>query len=77
KGLFVIVVWSGRGRRCLFCVFRGFCNSRLPPGPAPIPLLGNLLRIDVKASYKLYMDVSQILELDQCARLSQRCRITV
>lgn len=64
----IILLWMNRGKQS---------NSRLPPGPAPIPLLGNLLGMDVKAPYKLYMEVSQILELDQCARLCQRYRIRV
>uniref|UniRef100_A0A673Y6L5 Cytochrome P450 2M1-like n=1 Tax=Salmo trutta TaxID=8032 RepID=A0A673Y6L5_SALTR len=46
----IILLWMNRGKRS---------NSRLPPGPAPIPLLGNLLRIDVKAPYKLYMELSK------------------
>lgn len=64
----IILLWMNRGKQS---------NSRLPPGPAQIPLLGNLLGMDVKAPYKLYMEVSQILELDQCARLCQRYRIRV
>uniref|UniRef100_A0A8C7UJZ9 Uncharacterized protein n=1 Tax=Oncorhynchus mykiss TaxID=8022 RepID=A0A8C7UJZ9_ONCMY len=46
----IILLWMNRGKQS---------NSRLPPGPSPIPLLGNLLRMDVKAPYKLYMEVRQ------------------
>ncbi|XP_070988045.1 cytochrome P450 2M1 isoform X1 [Oncorhynchus clarkii lewisi] len=46
----IILLWMNRGKQS---------NSRLPPGPAPIPLLGNLLRMDVKAPYKLYMELSK------------------
>ncbi|XP_034142593.1 cytochrome P450 2M1-like isoform X1 [Esox lucius] len=46
----VILLWKNR---------RGQSHSRLPPGPAPIPLFGNLLQMDVKAPYKLYMKLSK------------------
>uniref|UniRef100_A0A673Y7S6 Cytochrome P450 2M1 n=1 Tax=Salmo trutta TaxID=8032 RepID=A0A673Y7S6_SALTR len=46
----IILLWMNRGKQS---------NSRLPPGPAPIPLLGNLLGMDVKAPYKLYMELSK------------------
>uniref|UniRef100_A0A8C7IME6 Cytochrome P450 2M1-like n=1 Tax=Oncorhynchus kisutch TaxID=8019 RepID=A0A8C7IME6_ONCKI len=46
----IILLWMNRGKQS---------NSRLPPGPSPIPLLGNLLRMDVKAPYKLYMQLSK------------------
>uniref|UniRef100_A0AAY5L7W3 Uncharacterized protein n=1 Tax=Esox lucius TaxID=8010 RepID=A0AAY5L7W3_ESOLU len=44
----VILLWKNR---------RGQSHSYWPPGPAPIPLFGNLLQMDVKAPYKLYMKV--------------------
>nr|ACN10166.1 Cytochrome P450 2M1 [Salmo salar]ACN12519.1 Cytochrome P450 2M1 [Salmo salar] len=46
----IILLWMNRGKQS---------NSRLPPGPAQIPLLGNLLGMDVKAPYKLYMELSK------------------
>ncbi|XP_028972276.1 cytochrome P450 2M1 isoform X2 [Esox lucius] len=46
----VILLWKNQ---------RGQSHSRLPPGPAPIPLFGNLLQMDVKAPYKLYMKLSK------------------
>ncbi|XP_062328257.1 cytochrome P450 2M1-like [Osmerus eperlanus] len=34
-------------------------SGRLPPGPPPVPLLGNLLQMDMKAPYKFYVEMSK------------------
>ncbi|XP_058860507.1 uncharacterized protein LOC117394429 [Acipenser ruthenus] len=34
-------------------------TSRLPPGPSPWPVLGNLLQVDLKKPYKSYLELSQ------------------
>ncbi|XP_062406661.1 cytochrome P450 2M1-like [Sardina pilchardus] len=46
-----LLVWKNRGRPTGF--------ERLPPGPPPIPVLGNILQIDIKQPYKTYMELSQ------------------
>ncbi|KAL0972844.1 hypothetical protein UPYG_G00195430, partial [Umbra pygmaea] len=46
----IILLWINRTKKSI---------SRLPPGPKPIPLLGNLLQIDLKAPYKTYIELSK------------------
>ncbi|XP_062409312.1 cytochrome P450 2M1-like isoform X2 [Sardina pilchardus] len=41
-----ILVWMIRGKQKSF--------GRFPPGPRPVPLIGNLLQIDLKEPYKSY-----------------------
>ncbi|KAL0972845.1 hypothetical protein UPYG_G00195450 [Umbra pygmaea] len=47
----IMVFWKIRERLII--------TSRWPPGPAPIPLLGNLLQMDIKAPYKFYIKLSK------------------
>ncbi|XP_048120007.1 cytochrome P450 2M1-like [Alosa alosa] len=44
-----ILVWMNRGKQRSF--------GRLPPGPRPVPLIGNLLQIDLKEPYKSYQEL--------------------
>ncbi|XP_041919049.1 cytochrome P450 2M1-like [Alosa sapidissima] len=44
-----ILVWMNRGKQRSF--------GRLPPGPCPVPLIGNLLQIDLKEPYKSYQEL--------------------
>ncbi|KAG9340516.1 hypothetical protein JZ751_021336 [Albula glossodonta] len=34
-------------------------TTRLPPGPPPVPILGNILQVDLKQPYKSYLEFSK------------------
>lgn len=46
----LLLLWMNRGKQT---------SGRLPPGPPPVPLLGNLLQLDLKAPYKYYLEMSK------------------
>lgn len=46
----IILLWKYMGKQSSY--------GRLPPGPSPIPLLGNLLQMDLKRPDMSYMEVS-------------------
>ncbi|XP_066534686.1 cytochrome P450 2M1-like [Hoplias malabaricus] len=50
----VSLLWKslGKGRRMGF--------EKLPPGPAPAPVIGNFLQLRVKEPYKYYLELSKI-----------------
>uniref|UniRef100_A0A8C2CZX1 Cytochrome P450 2M1 n=1 Tax=Cyprinus carpio TaxID=7962 RepID=A0A8C2CZX1_CYPCA len=48
--LALILLWKIRGKQSSF--------ERLPPGPAPNPLLGNLFQFNIKEAYKYYLELS-------------------
>ncbi|KTG41404.1 hypothetical protein cypCar_00000835 [Cyprinus carpio] len=48
--LVLILLWKIRGKQSSF--------ERLPPGPAPNPLLGNLFQFNIKEAYKYYLELS-------------------
>lgn len=47
--LALFLLWKIRGKQSRF--------DRLPPGPAPNLLLGNLLQFNIKEAYKYYLEV--------------------
>lgn len=49
----MLVNCSYRGRRKITS------RGRLPPGPAPVPILGNMLQIDMSQPYRSYMELSK------------------
>ncbi|XP_061073770.1 cytochrome P450 2M1-like [Conger conger] len=51
-GLTVIVLfWKNMGKNCN--------TARLPPGPSPLPLLGNIFQVDIGQPYKTYLTLSK------------------
>lgn len=48
--LALLLLWKIRGKQSSF--------ERLPPGPAPNPLLGNLFQFNIKEAYKYYLELS-------------------
>lgn len=48
--LALLLLWKIRGKQSSF--------ERLPPGPAPNPLLGNLFQFNIKEAYKYYLEMS-------------------
>ncbi|XP_056127104.1 cytochrome P450 2M1-like [Rhinichthys klamathensis goyatoka] len=49
--LVMILLWKIRGKQSSF--------GRLPPGPPPSPLLGNLFQFNIKEAYKYYLELSK------------------
>ncbi|KAG1951433.1 cytochrome P450 2M1-like [Pimephales promelas] len=49
--LVMILLWKIRGKQSSF--------GRLPPGPPPNPLLGNLFQFNLKEAYKYYLELSE------------------
>ncbi|XP_051521841.1 cytochrome P450 2M1-like [Myxocyprinus asiaticus] len=49
--LVLLLLWKSRGRQRSF--------GRLPPGPTPRPLLGNIFQFDIKEPYKYYLELSK------------------
>lgn len=49
----LLLFWKNRGKNSSF--------ERLPPGPAPSPIVGNLFQVDLKEPYKYYREVSRLL----------------
>ncbi|XP_052028287.1 cytochrome P450 2C50-like isoform X2 [Apodemus sylvaticus] len=47
--LFLLLLWSQRSGR-----------GKLPPGPTPLPIIGNLLQIDVKDIHKSFTNLSKV-----------------
>ncbi|XP_061072559.1 cytochrome P450 2M1-like [Conger conger] len=51
-GLIVLALfWKNRGKES--------SRSRLPPGPTPVPILGNIFQVDLKQPYKSYLEFSE------------------
>uniref|UniRef100_A0AAY4D1C8 Cytochrome P450 2M1-like n=1 Tax=Denticeps clupeoides TaxID=299321 RepID=A0AAY4D1C8_9TELE len=50
-GIIALILWKNWSKPDHF--------SRLPPGPAPVPLVGNLLHIDVKEPYTYYLELAK------------------
>ena len=44
-----VLLWMNRGKKSSF--------ERLPPGPPPSPIVGNLFQIDLAEPYKYYLEV--------------------
>ncbi|XP_064157101.1 cytochrome P450 2M1-like isoform X2 [Anguilla rostrata] len=53
--LMVLIVlalfWKSRGKES--------STARLPPGPSPVPILGNIFQVDLKQPYKSYLEFSE------------------
>lgn len=49
----LLLFWKSRGKHSSF--------EKLPPGPAPLPIVGNLFQVDLKEPYKYYQEVSRLL----------------
>uniref|UniRef100_A0A3B4EQC2 Uncharacterized protein n=1 Tax=Pygocentrus nattereri TaxID=42514 RepID=A0A3B4EQC2_PYGNA len=49
----LFVLWRSRGKE------RRRMLERLPPGPSPVPVLGNFLQLHVKEPYKHYIELSK------------------
>ncbi|XP_064159539.1 cytochrome P450 2M1-like isoform X1 [Anguilla rostrata] len=51
-GLIVLVLfWKNMGKKSN--------TTRLPPGPSPVPILGNIFQVDLKQPYKSYLMLSK------------------
>ncbi|KAL2096534.1 hypothetical protein ACEWY4_008682 [Coilia grayii] len=49
--IIVLLLWKNRGKQSSF--------QRLPPGPPPAPIVGNLFQVDLKEPYKYYRGLCQ------------------
>uniref|UniRef100_A0AAR2K2K4 Cytochrome P450 2M1-like n=1 Tax=Pygocentrus nattereri TaxID=42514 RepID=A0AAR2K2K4_PYGNA len=49
----LFLLWRSRGKE------RRMILERLPPGPSPAPVLGNVLQLRVKEPYKYYIELSK------------------
>lgn len=53
--LLLFLIWHNRSKEA------GEKMKRLPPGPAPAPVVGNFFQVYVKEPYKCYLEVGKPL----------------